>query len=112
MRAFAMLGDDLAFTAWRGVSGRRYVTSIYASASPEIAETSEAIVVAVRRDRSGRAEPIGSAAFESDALSAERRSWITEMVACGACEMHVHLLAESPAARRAVLDDLGGRAEV
>jgi hypothetical protein len=38
-----------------------------------------------------------------------RLSWLSRMRARGATEMHVHRLAESEAARAAVVDDLADR---
>ena len=91
-------GDNERFWYWRGVSGKKYIHSIYAAdACPPLPG---AIYVAVRRIGHlrtaiavGRFSPFWDGAF-------------TEFTDMDADEIHVHLLARDNAAANAVLSDL------
>ena len=90
--------DNERFWYWRGVSGKKYIHSIYAAdACPPLPG---AIYVAVRRIghlrtaiEVGRFSPFWDGAF-------------TEFTDMDAGEIHVHLLARDNAAADAVLNDL------
>jgi hypothetical protein len=90
--------DNERFWYWRGVSGKKYIHSIYAAdACPPLPG---AIYVAVRRIGHmrtaiavGRFSPFWDGAF-------------TEFTGMDADEIHVHLLARDNAAANAVLKDL------
>ena len=85
------VGLDGRFGAWRGASGRRYVVTVY---QPDAApEGPDGVVLAVRRDPDGTRRIVGAAVGGA---------------VPDADEVHVHLLAREPAARRAVLADLVG----
>jgi hypothetical protein len=106
-----LAGTDLSrrFRHWRGASGRRHLFSVFPVGEPvgeEAPRFSDAVVMAVGRDAAGT--PRILALHETGPLpdlfydSAPFRS----AMARGAEEIHVHLLAEGPAARAAVLRDL------
>jgi hypothetical protein len=91
-------GDNERFWYWRGVSGKKYIHSIYAAdACPPLPG---AIYVAVRRIGHlrtaiavGRFSPFWDGAF-------------SEFTGMEADEIHVHLLARDNAAADTVLGDL------
>ncbi len=91
-------GDNERFWYWRGVSGKKYIHSIYAAnARPPLPG---AIYVAVRRIGHlrtaiavGRFSPFWDGAF-------------SEFAGVDADEIHVHLLARDNSAANAVLADL------
>ena len=83
------------FHVWRGTSGRRYVVSAYAPST--MPDYRDVIALAVGRGRNGRLAILGAAVTGEDPLA----------LFPGAEEIHLHLLAQDPAARRAVLADLG-----
>ncbi|RYC29131.1 hypothetical protein D3273_25590 [Lichenibacterium minor] len=109
-----LAGTDLSrrFRHWRGRSGRRHLFSVFPVGEPLPGEDAprfaDAVVMAVGRDAAGA--PRILALDETGALpdlfydSAPFRA----ALARGAEEIHVHLLADGPTARAAVLRDLDG----
>ncbi len=109
-----LVGSDLSrrFLHWRGVSGRRYLFSIFplsrTASIDEAPRFDDAVILAVMRDAAGERRIL--VADESGALpdlfyaSAQLR----DAVAAGANEIHVHLLTDDVSARAAVLRDLDG----
>jgi hypothetical protein len=102
----ALAGTPLAerFCAWTGLSGRRYVFSVYpASDCPAFCD---AVMLAAVRDDAGRARALsvcGTGAFPEPVVARAER----EFRAYGASlELHLHLLASSPAERAAAIADL------
>ena len=107
-----LAGSDLSrrFRHWRGASGRRHLFSVFPVGEPAPGEDAprfaEAVVMAVRRDAAGERRilalgetgPVPDLFYES--------AGFRNAVARGADEIHVHLLADGPAARAAVLRDL------
>ena len=96
--------EDL-FRVWAGASGRRYICSVYPLGEPRAFDCGRAIVAAVRKSAAGAAivfvfQP--GAGDEADEL----RNWAQKARQRGANEWHVHLLAESPAARHFAARDL------
>lgn len=96
----------LALSAWRGRSGRRYVVGVHELNEPELMEMGEAVVIAVRRDGAGIAQPVSVTASGMSPREHLRRGWLARMRADGATEMHVHRLAESEDERSAIVADL------
>jgi hypothetical protein len=99
--------EDL-FRVWAGASGRRYICSVYALGEPPAFDCGRAIVAAVRKSAAGSAiifvfQP--DAGDEADDL----RCWAQKARQRGATEWHVHLLADSPAARKLAARDLAPR---
>lgn len=94
------------FCAWRGVSGRRYVASVF-SLGPEgpDPDLGACVLIAVRNDALGR-RVVDVTAIERtrDALPAALRGR-----AAGANEWHVHMLGETRSARALIVDDLRRR---
>ncbi|MEE7455337.1 hypothetical protein MPAR168_16035 [Methylorubrum populi] len=101
-----------SLSAWRGRSGRRYVVGVHDLVEAELAEIGEAVVIAVRRDEAGIAEAVAIAAVGRGARERLHRNWLARARQSGATEMHVHRLAESEEARRAVVTDLAADADL
>jgi hypothetical protein len=90
------------FTAWRGRSGRRYVSSAFAATSEDALTFADAVVIAVNEAREIIAVRDSGPWGLADALA----RWRDEALAGGAVELHVHLIAATADERRAVLADL------
>jgi hypothetical protein len=101
LRAVVQLAER-RFTAWRGRSGRRYVASAFAIRDGHALGFSDAVLLAVSPERRIVAAR-DSGPFGIDAALTR---WRDVVAVAGACEIHVHLLAEDGAARRAALCDL------
>ncbi|WP_245421473.1 hypothetical protein [Methylobacterium sp. B4] len=114
LRTMAGLRGSAApsLSAWRGRSGRRYVVGVHDLVEAELAEIGEAVVIAVRRDEAGIAEAVAIAAVGRGARERLQRNWLARARQSGATEMHVHRLAESEEARRAVVTDLAADADL
>lgn len=99
--AAAHLGER-RFTAWRGRSGRRYVASVFPVDDTHALGFTDAVLLAVSADRRILAArdsgPFG--------IEAALGRWQSSVRQAGACEIHVHLLAEDGVGRRAALLDL------
>jgi hypothetical protein len=90
------------FTAWRGRSGRRYVTSVFAIHDPAALSYADAVVLAVAPDR----QVIAARDSGPFGVEAALSRWRDAAMSAGATEIHVHLLAEDSAGRRDALADL------
>jgi hypothetical protein len=90
------------FTAWRGRSGRRYVTSSFAAHDSDALCFADSVLIAVDARRRliavREAGPWGVEAAVS--------RWRDEVIAAGATELHVHLIAATPEDRRKAVADL------
>ena len=106
LRATAGLREPPALTSWRGKSGRRYVVGIHPASETEIADLTDAVLIAVQRAGDGTAEVLDVAAPGPRTSPRQRLRWLASMRSRGATELHVHRLAESEAERRAVVADL------
>jgi hypothetical protein len=102
------------FQSWRGLSGRRYICSVYPidqvcpidqvhSIAEPAFECGRAVVLAVRQTMDG-AEIVFI--FQPAASGADFASWAALARRCGAGQFHVHLLAETQAERDGVAADL------
>jgi hypothetical protein len=91
------------FHYWIGASGTRYLHTVFAPA--DCPALDEAVYVAVRRARDGRRRALSVGLFGPFGGGCE----IAAAARLGAGEIHVHLMADTPAARRAVLRDLAAR---
>lgn len=87
-------------SSWRGVSNRRFVTTV----KPRDLMPIGSVVLAVSRNEVGLASLVAVAAFEGDA--AAFLAFRAQAHAAGACELQIHTLAETPAARAAMVADL------
>lgn len=93
------------FHGWRGLSGQRYVCTIFASAG-DAGAFADAVVIAVARHACGTSEAvlIGQSGALPDCFAASRFvAWAREL---GANEWHVHLMAEHALARSEAIADL------
>lgn len=106
LRATAGLREPPSLTSWRGRSGRRYVVGIHQLCEPEIADVTDAVVIAVQRVGDGEASVLDVSVPAAGTTRRARLRWLSRMRSRGATEMHVHRLAESDAERRAVVEDL------
>ena len=101
----ALAGTPLAsrFCSWRGVSGRRYVFSVYPAS--ECPAFRNAVLLAALSDEAGRRRMVfvcGTGAFPEPIIARTEREL---SVFGGSLEFHLHLLASSPAERDAMLAD-------
>lgn len=107
-----LVGSDLSrrFLHWRGVSGRRYLFSIFPLHRPasidEAPRFDDAVVLGVVRDGAGERRIL--VADETGALPDlfYGSALFREAVAAGANEIHVHLLTDDAVGRAALLRDL------
>ena len=96
---------QLAERALHGLArplGRRYVASVFAVQDGHALNFTDAVLLAVSPERTIVAAR-DSGAFGIDAALTR---WRDAAAMAGACEIHVHLLAEDGASRRAALADL------
>lgn len=97
------------FRAWTGVSGRRYVFSVFSlDEGASLPSDGGAVVIAVDRQPDGKRVPLwidDTGSYPQDFFRSER---IGRLAATGRCELHLHLLAIDAAERQAVLIDLRG----
>ncbi len=103
LASLSRTGLEKLFHNWLGASGRRYICSVYAVGAPPVFDRSRAVVAAVRRDA---AESRIAFVFAANPDDDDFAFWTARARACGACEWHVHLLAETPEARASVLRDM------
>lgn len=101
LRATAQLAER-RFTAWRGRSGRRYVASVFAIQDGHALGFTDAVLLAVSPDR----KIVAARDSGSFGIDAALTRWRDAVAMAGASEIHVHLLAEDSAGRRAALCDL------
>ncbi|KAB1076595.1 hypothetical protein F6X53_22740 [Methylobacterium soli] len=93
----------LALSAWRGVSGKRYVVGVHAIEAVQPAELTDAVVIAVRRDEAGLATLVRAS---YDLIAESAAGWIASMIRADATEVHVHRLASTADERAAIVVDL------
>lgn len=91
------------FQNWRGLSGRRYICSVYEVKDAPVFDPAQAVVFAVRSAQGG-AEILFASAGIADEVEFSRRRAQAERV--GATHWHVHLLASTPAEREAAIADV------
>jgi hypothetical protein len=101
LRAAAQVAER-RFTAWRGRSGRRYVASVFAIQDGHALGFSDAVLLAVSPDR----KIVAARDSGPFGIDAALMRWRDAVAMAGASEIHVHLLAEDSAGRRAALCDL------
>jgi hypothetical protein len=93
-------------SSWRGRSGRRYVVGVHPLDEAHVLDVTDAVLLAVKRDRDGTAHVIDVATAGSRPSGEARARWMALALKQGATEMHVHRLAEDDAERRAIIEDL------
>ncbi|WP_051335308.1 hypothetical protein [Methylocapsa acidiphila] len=99
------------FHAWRGLSGRRYVCSVFPAEADALwgglPEFDKAIVLAVALDSQNARRQISAFELEwREGRFCGQPEQVREALRAGVREWHVHLLTESPHERRAALADL------
>lgn len=92
------IGRD--FHYWAGASGKAYLHTVFGIG--ECPAIDNAVFVAVSRERDGRRRAVAAGIFDPFRSGRD----IAAASQLGASEIHLHLLAETPAARRAALDDI------
>ncbi len=92
------------FCSWEGLSGRRYIFSVYSPA--ECPAFCDAVLLVAARDREGRRQAVSvydTGQFPEPVLLEAKRALSPY---AGALEFHLHLLAATPAERADVRADL------
>jgi hypothetical protein len=98
LRATAGLRSSSTLSSWRGRSGRRYIVGVHPLNEAELLEVTDAVILAVKRDRTGNGIVV-DAAMAATGASAKVRG-------LGATELHIHRLAATEDDRRAIFEDL------
>ncbi len=93
---------DCRFSAWKGRSGRRYVVSCFAVGDEAALGYPDAVVIAVGPGR----DVLGVRDAGPWGMAAALESWRDEMLAEGAVQLHVHLIAATVEDRRRAVADL------
>ncbi len=100
----ANVAQKLAFQFWRGVSGRRYVHTIYDLVTcPRLPACT---YVLVRRDASGKRHPLRIGTVSAQAWSLNLAEIRHRAAQLGANEVHAHLIASDAATRSRIAADL------
>jgi hypothetical protein len=93
-----------AFHYWRGLSGRRYLHSVYSLIGcPALPQAN---YILVRRYEDGRREALSFGQTKDDIATLNLAHLRHEGAKRGANEVHIHLLADTVEARREVEADL------
>lgn len=95
-------------TAWRGLSGRRYVATILHLTREDAFDAAAGVALAVHRDGKGHATIV--AARACPVRDPGYLGWLAACCQRGATELHIHTLAEGEDGRKAVAADLTARA--
>ncbi|MFC5482398.1 hypothetical protein [Microvirga aerilata] len=106
LRATAGLRSSSTLSSWRGRSGRRYIVGVHPLTETELLEVTDAVILAVRRDRSGAGLIVDAAMAAAEPAEQTRMRWLAKVQGLGATELHIHRLAETEADRRAIFEDL------
>ncbi len=102
-RICALEETGTRFWYWAGASGARYIASVYDAATcPPLPG---AIYIAARRDGPAHRRALACGLLPR-ASGQALGHWRERMTACGAEEVHVHLLAASPADALRIRDDI------
>jgi hypothetical protein len=108
-----LAGAPLAarFHSWRGASGRRYICSVFPVRDDAelggLPDFEGAIALAVSRDSRGRRRRLAvlDLCWRDGRFAGDRQA-AGEALSAGACEWHIHLLAEDGDARSAAIADI------
>ena len=107
----ALAGSHLAgrFRHWRGLSGRRYLFSVFPLTSPRSLERlpryEQTVILAIRRDQDGTRTVLLATDTGSIPEVVFGGHVLRHSIALGANEIHMHLLADDGESRRAIVDD-------
>jgi hypothetical protein len=104
LAALAGMSISSRFCSWIGLSGRRYIFSVYQAA--DCPAFRDAVLLAAIRDMTGQRRVVSvweTGAFPEPVVTKAQH----ELRAFGpGIELHLHLLTRSPAERRATVADL------
>jgi hypothetical protein len=106
LRATAGLRSSSTLSSWRGRSGRRYIVGVHPLNETELLEVTDAVILAVKRDRLGNGIVVDAAMAASDPSERTRMRWLAKVRDLGATELHIHRLAATEDDRRAIFEDL------
>ena len=106
LRATAGLRSSSTLSSWRGRSGRRYIVGVHPLNEAELLDVTDAVILAVRRDRDGTGMVIDAAMAASEPAEHTRMRWLAKVQGQGASELHIHRLAATDEDRRAIFEDL------
>jgi hypothetical protein len=106
LRATAGLRSSSTLSSWRGRSGRRYIVGVHPLNEAELLDVTDAVILAVRRDRDGTGTVIDAAMAASEPAEQNRMRWLAKVQGLGATELHIHRLAATDEDRRAIFEDL------
>ncbi len=106
LRATAGLRSSSTLSSWRGRSGRRYIVGVHPLTETELLEVTDAVILAVKRDRTGTGLIVDAAMAAAEPAEQTRMRWLAKVQGLGATELHIHRLAETEADRRAIFEDL------
>jgi len=106
LRATAGLRSTSTLSSWRGRSGRRYIVGVQPLNEAELLEVTDAVILAVRRDRDGTGTVIDAAMAAAEPAEQSRLRWLAKAQSLGATELHIHRLAATEEDRRAIFEDL------
>jgi hypothetical protein len=103
-----LAGGALArhFHAWHGVSGRRYVFSVFSADGPDLPDFEGALLIAASVDATGRRRIIDIGETGRLPQLALSGAFVARAREAGARELHFHLSAKTAEARQAVIRDL------
>lgn len=102
--ASRLSSEPLGFAYWNGISGRRYVHTIYSLLGcPALPEAN---YVLVHRDADGRASVLRMGRTSDEAATLNLAHIRRHGAELGATEVHVHMLARSDAERARIEFDL------
>lgn len=100
----ARIADSGRFCAWRGLTGRRYMASIYGF--DDCPDYENVVALAVRRNPDGRRAILAGVDLGAFPIIALNDAAMRAAREQGANEIHLHLLADTPEARAAAIEDL------
>ena len=106
LRATAGLRSSSTLSSWRGRSGRRYIVGVHPLTESELLDVTDAVILAVRRDRDGTGTVIDAAMAAAEPAEHTRMRWLAKVQGLGATELHIHRLAATDEDRRAIFEDL------
>jgi len=106
LRATAGLRSSSTLSSWRGHSGRRYIVGVHPLNETELLDVTDAVILAVKRDRTGAGLVVDAAMAATDPSQEIRLRWLKKARDRGATELHIHRLAATEADRRAIFEDL------
>ena len=101
LRALAEGALSARFRSWRGASGKRYVFSVYDRRSCPVYGDAVLVVASTLADDGGKIVFVVDTGCFPDMIVANAAAKFGD-----ATEFHVHLLADSPEARRALIADI------